>query len=126
MRMGSPTQGDANGGHIGFFIGFMALSKLQPHVRDGESNAARRMGTYSGGSRRPQLGQLLAPGGGSRQQPPYLRGALEWEGGGLNLNGTVRLYSAFESPDFVGTGRPDTDTAGWEYPYHRPPTAPSL
>jgi len=58
-----------------------------------------------------------------------LRGAIEWNvghgpglarGGGLDLNGTVRLGVGGEpsSFDIVGTGRPGTETAGWEYGYH--------
>jgi hypothetical protein len=46
-------------------------------------------------------------------------GTIEWPGGGLNLKGTVDPDSfSGVSYDFVGTGRPDTDTAGWEYGYH--------
>ena len=54
-----------------------------------------------------------------------LKGTIEWSGGGLNLNGTTRvygrtdpLYGEFQSLDIVGAGRPGTDTAGWEYRYH--------
>ena len=57
-----------------------------------------------------------------------LQGAIEWNvghgrnqatGGGLNLNGTVQPGAADEPSTFeiVGTGRPGTDTAGWEYRY---------
>jgi hypothetical protein len=42
-----------------------------------------------------------------------LQGAIEWEGGGLNLQGTAER----ESFDIRGTGRPDTPTADWEYDY---------
>ena len=53
-----------------------------------------------------------------------LKGTIDWSGGGLNLNGTTRvygrtdpLYGEFQSLDFVGTGRPGTATEGWEYGY---------
>ena len=42
-----------------------------------------------------------------------LQGTIEWQGGGLDLRGTDR-GSGF---DIVGTGRPGTDTNGWEYRY---------
>jgi len=43
-----------------------------------------------------------------------LVGTIEWQGGGLNLNGTVLLGGADEPVGFdvVGTGRPRTDTDG--------------
>jgi hypothetical protein len=69
------------------------------------------------------LDSYLPPGSPSLQ-PPYLRGKMEWEGGGLDLNGKVIQYPEFQSLDFVGTGRPDTDTAGWEYRYHGHWTGP--
>jgi hypothetical protein len=58
-----------------------------------------------------------------------LRGAIEWnvghgtnqaKGGGLDLTGTVQPGVGGEPAgfDIVGTGRPDTGTAGWEYRYH--------
>jgi hypothetical protein len=49
-----------------------------------------------------------------------LKGALDWPGGGLDLLGTIRRGSIESSPivDLVGTGRPGTSTAGWEYDYH--------
>ncbi|MGY3621930.1 hypothetical protein [Bradyrhizobium sp. USDA 10063] len=48
-----------------------------------------------------------------------LTGALDWQGGGLNLQGTIQPANAGPplSVAIVGTGRPDTDTAGWEYDY---------
>ena len=51
--------------------------------------------------------------------PTGLEGTIEWPGGGLDLKGTVdwEAYSGV-TYDFVGTGRPGTDTAGWEYGYH--------
>jgi hypothetical protein len=45
--------------------------------------------------------------------PKYLEGMIEWQGGGLNLNGTLGWGESF---DIVGTGRRETD--GWEYRYH--------
>jgi hypothetical protein len=51
--------------------------------------------------------------------PVSLEGTIEWQGGGLVLNGTVE-GSRF---DIVGTGRPRTETAGWEYHYHGYQTA---
>jgi hypothetical protein len=50
---------------------------------------------------------------------PVLEGTIEWPGGGLDLKGTVdwEAYGGV-SYDFVGTGRPGTATAGWEYGYH--------
>jgi len=48
-----------------------------------------------------------------------LKGAIDWDGGGLDLKGQVRPASgqAPESVAIVGTGRPQTSTAGWEYDY---------
>ncbi len=46
--------------------------------------------------------------------PTTLQGAIDWEGGGLDLNGTVDGANF----DIVGAGRPNTPTAGWEYRYH--------
>ena len=46
-------------------------------------------------------------------RPTGLVGTIEWQGGGLDLRGTDR-GSGF---DIVGTGRPGTDTNGWEYRY---------
>jgi hypothetical protein len=47
-------------------------------------------------------------------------GAIDWQGGGLNLAGTVSQPGA-TSPltiHMVGSGRPGTGTGGWEYDYH--------
>lgn len=47
-------------------------------------------------------------------------GAIDWQGGGLDLTGTVNQPGA-TSPltiHMVGSGRPGTGTAGWEYDYH--------
>jgi hypothetical protein len=45
--------------------------------------------------------------------PVALEGTLEWEGGGLNLEGRVDGASFY----IVGTGRRNTGTDGWEYRY---------
>ena len=48
-----------------------------------------------------------------------LKGAIDWPGGGLDLAGTVRSDGP-GSPlavEIIGTGRPGTGTAGWEYDY---------
>jgi len=49
-----------------------------------------------------------------------LKGAIDWTGGGLDLQGTVRPSAANAAPivEIVGTGRSGTSTAGWEYDYH--------
>lgn len=51
--------------------------------------------------------------------PTGLKGSLDWPGGGLDLQGTVTggVAGAPLSVEIVGTGRLDTDTAGWEYDY---------
>jgi len=48
-----------------------------------------------------------------------VKGTLDWDGGGLDLNGTIHPGSADAGPslEIVGTGRLGTDTAGWEYDY---------
>jgi hypothetical protein len=48
-----------------------------------------------------------------------LQGAIDWPGGGLDLQGIVRP-DATGTPvvEIVGTGRPGTGTEGWEYDYH--------
>jgi hypothetical protein len=48
-----------------------------------------------------------------------LKGTIDWDGGGLDLQGTTRPGSLDASIvfDIVGTGRPGTATAGWEYDY---------
>jgi hypothetical protein len=49
-----------------------------------------------------------------------LKGALDWPGGGLDLLGTIRPGAEGAAPtvEIVGTGRPGTGTAGWEYDYY--------
>jgi hypothetical protein len=48
-----------------------------------------------------------------------LKGAIDWPGGGLDLQGSVRPSAGGGSPivEIVGIGRPGTGTAGW-YAYH--------
>lgn len=48
-----------------------------------------------------------------------LKGAIDWDGGGLDLKGQVRPASgqAPLSVTIVGTGRPKSSTDGWEYDY---------
>ena len=58
--------------------------------------------------------------------PNLLEGTIEWPGGGLNLNGRQRTLSPTDQYvpgepiifELVGTGRPGTETDGWEYRYH--------
>jgi hypothetical protein len=49
-----------------------------------------------------------------------LKGAIDWPGGGLDLQGTVNPDSIGDGPsvEIVGTGRAGTGTAGWEYDYN--------
>jgi hypothetical protein len=49
-----------------------------------------------------------------------LKGTIDWGSGGLDLQGTIRPASAGAplTVEIVGTGRPGTGTAGWEYDYH--------
>jgi hypothetical protein len=48
-----------------------------------------------------------------------LEGAIDWDGGGLDISGTVAPATATSplSVALIGSGRPNTDTAGWEYDY---------
>ena len=48
-----------------------------------------------------------------------LQGTIDWPGGGLDLRGTIRPDGAGALPtvEIVGTGRPGTGSAGWEYDY---------
>lgn len=48
-----------------------------------------------------------------------LKGKIDWPGGGLDLQGTIQPGAAGAGPSvyIVGTGRPNTDTANWEYDY---------
>jgi len=66
------------------------------------------------------------------RMPNTLEGIIEWEGGALDLNGTLSFFNPTGHPladgtynlgqpvsfDMVGTGRPGTETDGWEYRYH--------
>jgi hypothetical protein len=59
--------------------------------------------------------------------PTGVEGRIEWQGGGLDLKGTsVSGQEIFDVLrfDIVGTGRPGTGTAGWEYVYHGHMTSP--
>jgi hypothetical protein len=49
-----------------------------------------------------------------------LKETIDWDGGGLDLQGTIRPTAESGGPvvEIVGTGRPGTSTAGWEYDYH--------
>jgi hypothetical protein len=49
-----------------------------------------------------------------------LKGTIEWTGGGLDLQGTLQPTGEGGALvlEIVGTGRPATSTAGWEYDYH--------
>ena len=48
-----------------------------------------------------------------------LKGTIDGDGGGLDLHGTILPDAGGAGPglEIVGTGRPGTDTAGWEYGY---------
>ena len=50
--------------------------------------------------------------------PTTLKGAIDWPGGGLNLQGTVREDGGALVLAIRGIGRPNTGTAHWEYDYH--------
>jgi len=47
--------------------------------------------------------------------PTTLKGSLDWQGGGLDLQGTIVPASgnAPLSVAIVGTGRPNSQTTGW-------------
>jgi hypothetical protein len=53
------------------------------------------------------------------QSSTTLKGAIDWPGGGLDLQGTIRadVVGAAFTVEIVGTGRSGTETAGWEYDY---------
>ena len=48
-----------------------------------------------------------------------LKGGIDWQGGGLDLQGTIQPANGTAplSVAIVGAGRPKTDTDGWEYDY---------
>jgi hypothetical protein len=47
-----------------------------------------------------------------------LVGAIDWTGGGLDLQGKISQGDGGPIVEIVGTGRYGTDTANWEYDYH--------
>jgi hypothetical protein len=49
-----------------------------------------------------------------------LKGGIDWPGGGLDLQGTIQQDPSGAGPivHIIGSGRPGTDTATWEYDYH--------
>jgi hypothetical protein len=49
-----------------------------------------------------------------------LRGAIDWDGGGLDLQGSIQPDATAPAPtvEIVGLGRAGTSTDGWEYDYH--------
>src|SRR5215475_2234914 len=47
-----------------------------------------------------------------------LKGAIDWTGGGLDLQGKISTQGDALTVHIIGTGRPYTDTANWEYDYH--------
>jgi hypothetical protein len=49
--------------------------------------------------------------------PTTLTGAIDWDGGGLDLQGTVTAGDGQPAVKIVGTGRPKTSTENWEYDY---------
>ena len=46
-----------------------------------------------------------------------LTGAIDWDGGGLDLQGKVSDEDGAVSVEITGSGRTGTDTANWEYDY---------
>jgi hypothetical protein len=49
-----------------------------------------------------------------------IKGTIDWPGGGLDLKGSIQGIGEGGASvvEIVGTGRPNTSTAGWEYDYH--------
>jgi hypothetical protein len=49
-----------------------------------------------------------------------LTGTIDWDGGGLDLEGTIQPGNADAGPivHLIGNGRPNSSTDGWEYDYH--------
>jgi hypothetical protein len=47
-----------------------------------------------------------------------LKGAIDWDGGGLDLQGKISDQGGALTVEIVGNGRAGTDTANWEYDYH--------
>jgi hypothetical protein len=47
-----------------------------------------------------------------------VKGALDWDGGGIDIAGAITVASAETlAVTLVGSGRPNSETAGWEYDY---------
>jgi hypothetical protein len=47
-----------------------------------------------------------------------LTGAIDWDGGGLDLLGKISDHGGAPVVVIIGTGRAGTGTANWEYDYH--------
>jgi hypothetical protein len=47
-----------------------------------------------------------------------LTGAIDWDGGGLDLSGKIAMQGDALTVHIIGTGRANTDTKDWEYDYH--------
>ena len=47
-----------------------------------------------------------------------LKGAIDWDGGGLDLQGRISDGGGALAMEITGSGRAGTDTANWEYDYH--------
>ena len=46
-----------------------------------------------------------------------LKGAIDWDGGGLDLSGKISDQCGVVSIEVAGAGRAGTDTENWEYDY---------
>jgi hypothetical protein len=47
-----------------------------------------------------------------------LTGAIDWDGGGLDLSGNISNQGDALTVHIIGNGRPGTGTKDWEYDYH--------
>jgi hypothetical protein len=47
-----------------------------------------------------------------------LKGAIDWTGGGLDLQGEISSQGDALTVHIIGNGRPGTGTENWEYDYH--------
>jgi hypothetical protein len=47
-----------------------------------------------------------------------LTGAIDWTGGGLDLQGKISSQGDALTVHIIGNGRPGTGTENWEYDYH--------
>jgi hypothetical protein len=47
-----------------------------------------------------------------------LKGAIDWNGGGLDLSGKISSQGDALTVHIIGSGRPGTGTKDWEYDYH--------